>query len=74
MWLAKDWEKDIIRREEQLSQEQEEEPDQVDGIYMEKPKQLPLNQNPGILAGKLWKGIDSRQDIFDKTAVFHVKK
>ena len=42
-------------------------------IYMDKPKRIFLNEEKGVFVNKDFEGINTEKNIFDKTAVFHVK-
>ncbi len=68
--LIKDREKKKKKARELEDSEEEEET----LTYKERGRQVPMGDGPEALTARTFEGINSRKDIFDRTAVFHTER
>ena len=73
--LINEQRKNHLQQERQTDNQQEENQEDETGMtYQPRPRWGFLNDTKGIFAEGRPKGINSEPSVFDKTAIFHVKR
>ncbi len=60
-----------LREDEQTQRQQDQDEDETGMAYEKRPKRTSLDRYRGVFVNKDLDGINTRPDIFERTAVFH---